>query len=328
MPRILTGDRPTGQLHIGHYFGSLKERVALQHDFETFILIADVQALTDNFEQPEIVRQNVFEGVLDNLAVGIDPHRSTFVIQSCIPEIAELTVFYGNLVTVSRLQQNPTVKTEVKQKQALFKQSVTYGFLGYPVSQAADITAFQADLVPVGKDQLPMLEQTREIVRKFNRIYGDALPEPQAKLGAFPRVKGLDGNAKMSKSLNNAIFLADESEVIQEKVMKAVTDPNKNRLKDAGNPDVCTVIEYHQMFGNAIEVKKECLSGARGCVFCKKQLAQNISATLEPIQEKRRSYQNNLSSVKDMVFEGTQQARVCAQETLTKVKTAMQLNYV
>jgi tryptophanyl-tRNA synthetase len=240
-PRILTGDRPTGQLHIGHYFGSLQERVTLQHEFDTFILVADVQALTDNFEQPQKVKANVFEVVLDNLAVGIEPNLATFVIQSMIPEIAELTVFYSNLVTIARLQQNPTVKSEIQQKRELFKHSVSYGFLGYPVSQAADITAFKAQLVPVGDDQLPQLEQTRDIVRKFNRLYGDTLVEPQGKYSAFPRVKGLDGKAKMSKSLNNAIFLADKPELIKEKVKQAVTDPQKIRLKDAGNPDRCSV---------------------------------------------------------------------------------------
>ncbi len=326
--RILTGDRPTGQLHIGHYFGSLQNRVILQDEFDTFILIADVQALTDNFEHPERIKENLFEGVLDNLAVGMKPEKATFVIQSMIPEIAELTVLYSNLVSVSRLEQNPTVKAEIKQKQNLFKDSVSYGFLGYPVSQAADITAFQAKLVPVGKDQLPMLEQAREIVRKFNRIYSDTLLEPQAKLGSFPRVKGLDGNNKMSKSLNNAIFLADTPELISQKVMSAVTDPNKLRLKDKGNPDLCTVFEYHSMFAsNTQEIKSECQVGSRGCVFCKKQLSQTITETLNPIYETRKRYEKNLSSVKEIVFEGTQKAKTIAAQTLSQVKNAMQINY-
>ncbi len=326
--RILTGDRPTGQLHIGHYFGSLQDRVQLQDSFDTFILIADVQALTDNFEHPERIKENLFEVVLDNLAVGIDPEKVSFVIQSMIPEIAELTVLYSNLVSVSRLEQNPTVKSEIKQKQSLFKDSVTYGFLGYPVSQAADITAFQAELVPVGNDQLPMLEQTRDIVRKFNRIYSTTLIEPQAKLGAFPRVKGLDGSKKMSKSLNNAIFLADTPDRITQKVMSAVTDPNKLRLKDKGNPDLCTVFEYHSMFAsNTQEIKSECQAGTRGCVFCKKQLSQTITETLNPIYEKRLSYQKDLQSVKELVFEGTQKAKIIAAQTLKQVKNAMQINY-
>lgn len=326
--RILTGDRPTGQLHIGHYFGSLKDRVALQHEFDTFILVADVQALTDNFETPNIIKQHVFEVVLDNLAVGINPNTATFVIQSMIPEIAELTVFYSNLVSISRLQQNPTVKTELKQKQALFKQSISYGFLGYPISQAADITAFQATVVPVGDDQLPQLEQTREIVRKFNRIYGETLTEPVGRYGAFPRVKGLDGKNKMSKSLNNAIFLADSATTIQEKVMQAVTDPKKVRLKDKGKPEHCTVFEYHRMFDSECsQIKSECEAGTRGCVFCKKQLANQITNALEPIHERRESYAKQLPHIKNLVLEDTTKAKALAAETLERVKTAMQLNY-
>ncbi len=278
-PRILTGDRPSGQLHIGHYFGSLTERALLQDTHDTFVLIADVQALTDNFEHPERVRRSVLEVALDNLAVSIDPEKATLVIQSLIPEIAELTVFYANLVSLARLRQNPTVKTEIQQKRDLFKHSVSYGFLGYPISQAADITAFAADLVPVGDDQLPQLEQTREIVRKFNAIYGPTLKEPQAKLGRFPRVKGLDGGGKMSKSLGNAIYLADSPETTAAKAARAVTDPAKVRLRDPGHPEVCTVFSYHQMFSpGALEtIAQECRSGARGCVFCKRQLAANIN---------------------------------------------------
>ena len=203
--RILTGDRPTGKLHIGHYFGSLQNRVKMQDEYDTFVLVADVQALTDNFNNPEKVEKNVKEIVMDNLAVGIDPNKTTIVLQSMIPEIAELTVFYSNLVTVSRLQRNPTVKTEIAQKKELFGESVTYGFLGYPVSQAADITAFEGKVVPVGEDQLPLIEQTREIVRKFNSIYGETLVEPKAALSEHKRIKGLDGNEKMGKSLGNAI---------------------------------------------------------------------------------------------------------------------------
>jgi len=326
--RMLTGDRPTGQLHIGHYFGSLENRVALQDQFDTFILIADVQALTDHFEDPETVKANVFEVVLDNLAAGIDPNTSTFLIQSMIPQIAELTVFYSNLVTVSRLQQNPTVKTEIKQKQALFKHSVSYGFLGYPISQAADITAFQASIVPVGDDQLPQLEQAREIVRKFNRTYADTLTEPKGHYSTFPRVKGLDGKSKMSKSLGNAIFLADTPEVTQEKVMKAVTDPAKVRLKDKGNPDHCTVFEYHNMFKSDTElIKDECQKGARGCVFCKQQLSQTINKSLEPLRAKRQHYNKQLADVKALVFEGTNKAQDVAQDTLERVKSVMQIRY-
>ena len=230
--RILTGDRPTGRLHIGHYLGSLKNRVKLQDEYDQYIIIADVQALTDNFNTPEKVRENVYEVAMDNLAVGIDPSKSSIFIQSLIPEIAELTVYYSNLVTISRLERNPTVKSEIAQKRELFGEdggTVTYGFLGYPVSQTADITAFEADLVPVGEDQLPVLEQGREIVRKFNNLYGETLKEAQALVGDVARVKGLDGNTKMGKSLGNAIYLADDEETIIKKVRNAVTDPNKIR---------------------------------------------------------------------------------------------------
>src|SRR3989339_1635681 len=222
-PRILTGDRPTGPLHIGHFCGALKNRVALQDKYETFVMIADVQALTDNFNNPQKVRNNVFEVAMDNLAVGIDPKKSVILIQSLIPEIAELTVFFSNLVTVDRLKRNPTVKEEIQQKKDLFKDNVTFGFLGYPVSQAADILSFQADLVPVGQDQLPMIEQTREIAKKFNSIYGQTFKLPQAKIGNFPRVLGMDGR-KMGKSLNNAISFTDSADIIRDKIKGAVTD--------------------------------------------------------------------------------------------------------
>src|SRR5574344_2695864 len=236
---ILTGDRPTGHLHIGHYFGSLKSRTELQDKFETFIEVADVQALTDNFNNPDKVKQNVTQILMDELAVGIDPKKTTFYIQSMIPETAELTVFYSNLVTIARLQRNPTVKTEIAQKKDLFGESVTYGFLGYPVSQAADITAFNGELIPVGEDQLPLIEQCREIVRKFNSIYGEILLEPEPVLSNAKRIKGLDGNDKMGKSLGNAIYLSDTDDEINKKVMSAVTDPNRIRKDDKGNPDVC-----------------------------------------------------------------------------------------
>ncbi|MCI9063372.1 MAG: tryptophan--tRNA ligase, partial [Clostridia bacterium] len=234
--RIVTGDRPTGKLHIGHYFGSLQNRVKLQDEYDTYILVADVQALTDNFNNPEKVRNNVREVVIDYLSVGIDPNKSTIYIQSMIPETAELTVFYSNLVTIARLQRNPTVKTEIAQKKELFGESVTYGFLGYPVSQAADITILNGEIVPAGEDQEPLIEQCREIVRKFNSIYGDVLKEPQIMLSNSKRIKGLDGNEKMGKSLGNAIYLSDDEETITKKVMSAVTDPNRIKKDDLGNP--------------------------------------------------------------------------------------------
>ncbi len=330
--RILTGDRPTGRLHIGHYFGSLQKRVEMQNSglYDPYILVADVQALTDNFNNPDKVRKNVREVVKDYLSVGIDPEKSTIFIQSMIPEIAELTVFYSNLVTIARLERNPTVKTEIAQKRELFGESVTYGFLGYPVSQAGDITAFSGELVPVGEDQLPLIEQCREIVRKFNSIYGEVLIEPEAILSSGKRIKGLDGNVKMGKSLGNAIYLSDSPEEITRKVMSAVTDPKRIKKDDLGDPDVCMVAYYHQLFTAKEEyenVCKECRSGTRGCVACKKQLAQNIIKTLEPIREKRKYYEDHPELVDKILIEGTQKARKEAQETMKKVKKAMKLDY-
>ena len=258
--RIVTGDRPTGRLHIGHYFGSLKNRVKLQEsgEYDQYILIADVQALTDNFNNPEKVRKNVREVLMDYLSVGIDPEKTTIYIQSMIPETAELTVFYSNLVTIARLERNPTVKTEIAQKRDLFGESVTYGFLGYPVSQAADITVMDGTIIPVGEDQLPLIEQCREIVRKFNSIYGDVLKEPEAVLSKEKRIKGLDGNEKMGKSLGNAIYLSDTVEEVNRKVMSAVTDPNRIKKDDKGNPDICMVSYYHKLFSSEEECKAVC----------------------------------------------------------------------
>ena len=330
--RILTGDRPTGRLHIGHYFGSLKKRVEMQNsgEYDPYILIADVQALTDNFNNPEKVRKNVREVMLDYLSVGIDPKKTTIYIQSMVPETAELTVFYSNLVTIARLQRNPTVKTEIAQKKELFGESVTYGFLGYPVSQAADITAFEGELIPVGEDQEPLIEQCREIVRKFNSIYGDTLIEPQAVLSKEGRIKGLDGNEKMGKSLGNAIYLSDTPEEIIKKVMGAVTDPNRIRKDDLGNPDICMVAYYHNLFTDKEEydnICKECRAGKRGCVACKKELENNIINYLAPIREKRKYYEERPELVDKLLMEGTEKARKVAKETMKKVKKAMKLDY-
>ncbi len=330
--RILTGDRPTGKLHIGHYFGSLKTRIELQESgkYEPFILIADVQALTDNFNNPEKVRKNVREVAIDYLSVGIDPEKTTIYIQSMIPEVAELTVFYSNLVTIARLQRNPTVKTEISQKREIFGESVTYGFLGYPVSQAADITAFEGELVPVGEDQLPLIEQCKEIVRKFNSIYGDILKEPEAVLSNSKRIKGLDGNEKMGKSLGNAIYLSDTEEQITKKVMSAVTDPNRIKKDDLGNPDICMVAYYHNLFSSKEACNKvcsECKAGKRGCVACKRELATNIIEFLKPIREKRRYYEEHIEEVDEILRKGTEKARKTAQETMKKVKKSMMLNY-
>ena len=330
--RILTGDRPTGRLHIGHYFGSLKKRIEMQEstNYDPYILIADVQALTDNFDNPEKVRKNVRELAIDYLSCGINPEKTTIYIQSMIPETAELTVFYSNLVTIARLQRNPTVKTEIAQKKELFGESVTYGFLGYPVSQAADITAFEGELVPAGEDQEPLIEQCREIVRKFNSIYGDVLVEPKIVLSEGKRIKGLDGNEKMGKSLGNAIYLSDSEEEITKKVMGAVTDPARIKKDDLGNPDICMVAYYHNLFSTKDEVKQvceECKAGKRGCVACKKQLAKNTIEYLRPIREKRKYYEEHPEVVDKILIEGTKKAREVAKQTMKKVKKAMKLDY-
>ncbi len=327
--RIVTGDRPTGKLHIGHYFGSLKNRVKLQDEYEEYILVADVQALTDNYNNPEKVSKNVKEIVMDNLSVGIDPKKATIYIQSMIPETAELTVFYSNLVTIARLERNPTVKTEIAQKRELFGESVTYGFLGYPVSQAADITVLGGEKVPAGEDQLPLIEQTREIVRKFNNIYGDILKEPEVILSENKRIKGLDGNEKMGKSLGNAIYLSDSEEEIKRKVMSALTDPARIKKDDLGNPDICMVAYYHNLF-NKEDYKitcKECREGKRGCVECKKKLIENINKELSPIREKRKYYEEHPEIVDKIIKEGTEKARNLAKETMKEIKQAMKIDY-
>ena len=328
--KVLTGDRPTGKLHIGHYCGSLKRRVELQNEFETYILIADVQALTDNFNNPEKKKKNVREVLIDYLSCGIDPEKSTIYIQSMIPETAELTVFYSNLVTIARLERNPTVKTELAQKKEVFGDSVTYGFLGYPVSQAADITIMDGTIVPAGEDQEPLIEQCREIVRKFNSIYGDVLREPEILLSKGKRIKGLDGNEKMGKSLGNAIYISDSPEEITKKVMSAVTDPNRIKKDDLGNPDVCMVAYYHNLFSTPEECKtvcEECKQGQRGCVACKKQLANNIIEFLRPMREKRAYYETHPEIVDKIILEGTKKAQKVAQENMKRIKEAMKLNY-
>ena len=329
--RILTGDRPTGNMHIGHYFGSLLSRVDLQDKFDTYILIADVQALTDNFNNPEKVRKNVNEILLDQLSVGIDPNKATFFVQSMIPEIPELTIYYSNLVTMARLERNPTIKTEIAAKKELFGEIVTYGFIGYPVSQAADITAFKGEIVPVGDDQLPLIEQAREIVRKFNSIYGEGvLKEPVAVISKNSRIRGLDGGIKMGKSLGNALYLVDTPEIVKEKVMLAKTDPARIKKDDPGHPEVCAVYYYHNLFTDKEECKNicaECKAGKRGCVACKRQLIDSINKTLDPIREKRAYYEARPNEVKEILFSGTDRARMTAKETLREVKKAMMLDY-
>lgn len=329
--RILTGDRPTGKLHIGHYLGSLKKRVEMQDEYEQFLIVADVQALTDNFNNPEKVRNNVREIVTDYLAAGIDPEKSTIFIQSMIPEIAELTVLYSNLVTVSRLQRNPTVKTEMAQKKEVFGQngeSITFGFLGYPVSQAADITAFMGEVVPAGEDQEPILEQTREIVRKFNSIYGETLKEPEILLSKNSRVKGLDGNSKMGKSLGNAIYLGDSDEEVTRKIMGALTDTSKIKIDDKADPNKCMVAYYHNIFSeNKDEIFTECKNGARGCVKCKRELIKNFLEDLKEVRERRAYYEKHPEIIDKVIMEGTEKARKVAKETMKKVKEAIKINY-
>lgn len=328
--RILTGIRPTGRLHVGHLLGQIEQTKQLQDEYEVFEMVADVQALTDNFDNPRKVHDHVIEVAYDLLASGIDPEKATIFIQSQIPQIPELTLYYANLVTIARLQRNPTVKTEIAQKKELFGEGgVTYGFLGYPVNQAADITIFDADLVPVGEDQLPVIEQTRELVRKFNSIYGPTLKEPQHKLSEVPRVPGLDGNAKMGKSLGNAVYLSDSAEEVAKKVMQAKTDPQKIHKDSPGNPDICTVFAYHGYFSkqDLPVIEAECRTGARGCVQCKRQLVDNMEAVLAPIRERRAYFESRPDFVMDVLREGTKKAERIAAEVLDRVHTNMHLNH-
>lgn len=328
---VLTGLRPTGNLHLGHYFGAVTNYLKLQDEYDFYLEIADVQALTDNFDNPAKVKANIKEITLDLLACGIDPEKTNLFLQSYIPAIAELTVYYSNLVTVARLQRNPTVKSEIAQKKALFGNdggSVTYGFLGYPVSQAADITAFNASYVPAGEDQLPLIEQCREIVRKFNNIYGETLIEPEAILSKFPRLKGLDGNEKMGKSLGNAIYLVDDEETITKKIMQAVTDPKKIAKDDKADPNVCMVYYYHKLVNEDVAtVCNECKLGKRGCVACKKELIKKMLEFLKPIQEKRKVYENNSEKVDKILENGISVANELASNNLAKVKKSIQIDY-
>ena len=341
---ILTGDRPTGRLHVGHYAGSLKERVELQNSGQfdkVFIMIADAQALTDNAEHPEKVRENVLEVALDYLACGIDPEKSTIFIQSAVPQLTELTAYYMNLVTVSRVQRNPTVKTEIKMRN--FEASIPVGFFVYPISQAADITAFRATAVPVGEDQLPMLEQCKEIVNKFNSVYGETLTEPEIILPsnkACLRLPGIDGKAKMSKSLGNCIYLSDEADVIKKKIMSMFTDPNHVRVEDPGKVEGNPVFIYLDAFSrpehfaeflpeyaNLDELKAHYQRGGLGDVKVKKFLNNVMQAELAPIRERRHMWEQRLDEVKMILKQGSETARAAAAETLHDVRAAMQINY-
>ncbi len=327
---ILTGDRPTGPLHLGHYLGSLENRVTLQDDYNQFILIADLQALTDNVDNPQKVHDNVLQVALDYLSVGIDPKKSTIFIQSMIPEIAELTIYYLNLVTVNRLRRNPTVKNEIQQKG--FGENVSAGFLMYPVSQAADITVVKAELVPVGIDQLPMIEQTNEIVRAFNRTYKtDALVEAKPLLSKVSKLPGIDGKAKMSKSLGNAIYLSDSADLIAKKVMKMYTDPAHVHVQDPGRIEGNVVFAYLDIFDPDKEevqkLKEQYQKGGLGDVVLKKRLITILNDFLTPIRKKRKELEQDPKYIMDVLFEGTFKTQEVAQKTIAQVKQAMKLIY-
>jgi tryptophanyl-tRNA synthetase len=327
---ILTGDRPTGPLHLGHFVGSLENRVKLQEDYKQYVMIADVQALTDNYEHPEKVRKNVLEVALDYLAVGIDPAKTTIFIQSMIPEIAELTIFYLNFVSVARLRRNPTVKTEIMQKG--YGDQVSAGFLMYPVSQAADITIVKGTLVPVGEDQAPMIEQTNELVRAFNRTYKtDVLKEAKALIPDVARLPGIDGKAKMSKSLGNAIYLSDSADEVAKKVMKMYTDPDHIRVEDPGNIEGNTVFAYLDLFDinkkEVAELKEHYQRGGLGDVKVKRRLVDVLNAFLDPIRNKRAEFAKDPQAVMDIVLRGTDQTRQVAAKTMHEVRDAMHLNY-
>lgn len=341
---ILTGDRPTGNLHLGHYVGSLKNRVELQNkgDYdEMYVFIADVQALTDNFNNPKKVRDNIIEVAIDYLSVGIDPTKVTIFIQSMISPLCELTMYYMNLVTLARLERNPTVKSEIKQKE--FGNRIPVGFLNYPISQTADITAFEATVVPVGDDQLPMIEQAREIVRSFNNIYGETLVEPKAVIPdneACRRLPGTDGKAKMSKSLGNCIYLKDDSETVKKKVMGMYTDPNHLKVEDPGNTKDNPVFIYLEAlatdehfkkylpeYNNLEELKAHYEKGGLGDVKVKRFLYDVIEDTLKPIREKRKYYEENIDLVYNILKEGSEKALKKAEATLKKVKKAMLIDY-
>ncbi|MDY6382833.1 MAG: tryptophan--tRNA ligase [Cyanobacteriota bacterium] len=341
---ILTGDRPTGRLHVGHYAGSLRERVRLQNEGnfdKIFIMIADAQALTDNAQHPEKVRSNILEVALDYLACGIDPNKSTILIQSMIPELCELTFYYMNLVTVSRAMRNPTVKTEIKMRG--FETNIPMGFLAYPISQTADITAFKATTVPVGEDQEPMIEQCRDIVHKFNATYGETLIEPKIQLpknAACMRLPGIDGKAKMSKSLGNCIYLSDEPNVVKQKIMSMFTDPNHLRIEDKGETDNNPVFIYLDAFAtdehfkeflpeynNLDELKAHYRRGGLGDVKVKKFLNNVMQSILDPIRTKRHEWENKKDEVKEILYMGSIKAREVAAQTLEEVRNAMQINY-
>lgn len=322
--RILTGDRTTGKLHLGHYVGSLKSRVELQDAYDTFILLADIQALTTHFENPQLLNESIFDVAIDNLSVGLDPNKVTIVQQSAVKSIAEMTIFYSMLVSVNVLRHNPTIKTEAKQ---YGYSDMSYGFLGYPVSQTADITFCNADLVPVGEDQLPHIELSRRIVRKFNGMYGTSIVEPQAKLSAVSRLAGLDGNAKMGKSLGNAVYLSDTAKEVDQKVRKAVTDPARVTVDIPGTPEICNVGKYHKIFtpDECDNIWEMCRTAKIGCVACKKKLTNSLNTLLDPMREKRAYYEAHMDEVKDIIVSGTKKASAIGDAQVETMRQAMHL---
>lgn len=327
---ILTGDRPTGQLHLGHYIGSLANRVKFQETYEQYVMIADTQALTDNYKTPEKVRENILEVAIDYLAVGIDPSQTVIFIQSLIPQLAELTMYYLNLVTWNRLKHNPTVKLEIKQK--AFGENIPAGFMTYPVSQAADITAFKATVVPVGEDQKPMIEQTNEIVRNFNRLYNtDVLVECRAEIPKFARLPGIDGGAKMSKSLNNTIYLGEEEDVLRKKVKQMYTDPNHLKVEDPGKVEGNPVFTYLDAFGRDHEkiqaLKDHYQRGGLGDSIVKNYLFEVLNEFLDPIRKRRKTYSQDKEEVLKLLIKGSHKAFEKAEKTLKEVKKAMYLDY-
>ncbi len=323
--RILTGDRPTGPLHIGHYVGSLKNRAKLQDEYDCFFVIADFQFLTDHLRETRHTEMFVKQILLDWLSVGLDPQRSTFFIQSRIPGITELTMYFSMLVTLARLQRNPTVKEEV---QAARIQEMSYGFLGYPVSQAADILVVRANLVPVGNDQLPHLEQTREIARTFNGIFADVFPIPEPLVGEVPRLPGLDGR-KMGKSLGNAIYLSDSPEEVRRKINMAITDPSRIKAVDKGHPDICNIYQYYVAFSSeeAKNIEERCRQGQLGCVACKSNLAQMLNVFLDPLREKRAWFESRPMFLKDALAAGIQRTLQESEKTIDLVRQAMHFDY-
>lgn len=326
MKRILTGDRPTGPLHLGHYVGSLMNRVRLQGEYDTFIIIADVQTLSTNFDDPSHLPADVRQVTLDNLSVGLDPEKVSIFVQSMVPQIAELTVFFSMFVTVNRLRHNPTIKTEAGQHG--FGENMTYGFLGYPVSQAADILFCRADLVPVGEDQMPVVEVSRFVARRFNELYGKVFPEPEGLTSETARLVGLDGQAKMSKSLGNCIYLSDPPEEVRKKVMSAITDPARIRKDDPGHPEICTIFAYQKAFNNSEvgDIEESCRAGTIGCVACKKRMIAVLEELLEPVRERRVLFEAP-GRIEEILTVGTEKARTEGERTMERVRESMHISY-